>query len=141
MSSQSVEPLDCEEYVRWMRQAEHTLASIEADMSFGAYSWACFKAQQAAEYALKSILKAIGKPAFGHNLVEFLNELANICGGVGAELRFCVGYLDKMYVTPRYPDALIEGVPYERYTREEAVKARECAELVVKWIKGCSPCR
>jgi len=27
------------------------------------------KAQQAAELALKALLKALGKPAFGHNLV------------------------------------------------------------------------
>lgn len=135
------QPLDCDEYTRWIRQAEYTLRSIDADMSSGNYSWACFKAQQTAELALKALLRAMGRPAFGHNLVALLNDLASYCGDVGGRLRFCVGYLDKMYVTPRYPDALTEGVPYERYTREEAEEAFNCARLIIDWIRGCSPCR
>jgi HEPN domain-containing protein len=51
------------------------------------------------------------KPAFGHNLVALFGELGSHCGGAGDRLRFCVGYLDKMYTTPRYPDALVEGPP------------------------------
>jgi len=47
-----------------MKQAEHTLRSIEADLGFGSYSWACFKAQQAAELAIKAMLRAMGRPAF-----------------------------------------------------------------------------
>ncbi len=115
--------LDCYEYWRWMRQAEHTLQSIRADLDIGSYSWACFKAQQAAEFATRALLRALGRPAFGHNLVALFNELAGLCPTTGGELRFCVGYLDKMCLTPRYPDALTEGVPYERYTEEEAAKA------------------
>lgn len=133
--------LDCDEYQRWMRQAEYTLRSTRADMDIGAYAWACFKAQQAAEYDLMALLRALGKPAFGHNLVALFNELAGLCPAAGGELRFCIGYLDKMYLTPRYPDALAEGVPYERYTEEEAAKALECAERVVGWVKSCSPCQ
>ncbi|MFP3259095.1 MAG: HEPN domain-containing protein, partial [Caldivirga sp.] len=114
------QPLDCDEYSRWIRQAEYTLRSIDADMNSSNYSWACFKAQQTAELALKALLRAMGKPAYGHNLVALFNDLVNYCGNVSDRLRFCVGYLDKMYVTPRYPDAFVEGVPFERYTREEA---------------------
>ncbi|MGC8584197.1 MAG: HEPN domain-containing protein [Thermoproteus sp.] len=136
-----MEPLDCEEYDRWIRQAEYTYRSIEGDMGLQAYAWACFKAQQAAEFAVKALLRALGKPAFGHNLVALFNELSGLCGGVDERLKFCVGYLDKMYVTPRCPDALAEGVPYERYTREEAVEAAECARALIDWVKGCSPCR
>jgi len=135
------QPLDCDEYQRWMRQAEHTLRSIEADLSFGNYSWACFKAQQAAELAIKAMLRAMGRPAFGHNLVALFNDLAEPCGNVSDRLRFCVGYLDKLYSTARYPDALVEGVPFERFTREEAAEALSCAGLIISWVKGCSPCR
>jgi len=55
----------------------------------------------------------------------------------------CVSVLviDKMHVMPRYPDAFIEGVPFERYTREEAVEALNCASLIINWVRGCSPCR
>ena len=133
--------LDCEEYHRWMRQAVYTLNAIRADVEYGAYSWACFKAQQAAELALKALLKALGKPAFGHNLVQFFKELAEYCGGADSELALCIGYLDKLYIPPRYPDAFVEGAPYERFTPQEAEMAAKCAERVVRWVEGCSPCR
>jgi len=80
-----------------MRQAVYMLNAIRADVEYGAYSWACFKAQQAAELALKALLKALGKPAFGHNLVQFFKELAEHCGGADSELALCIGYLDKLY--------------------------------------------
>ncbi|MGC8571376.1 MAG: HEPN domain-containing protein [Caldivirga sp.] len=132
--------LDCDEYVRWIKQADYTLLAMDTDMNAGNYSWVCFKAQQAAELSVRALLKALGKPAFGHNLVALFNDLSGYCSNVSSRLRFCIGYLDKMYVTPRYPDALTEGIPYERYTREEAEEASNCARLVVDWVKGCSPC-
>jgi HEPN domain-containing protein len=46
-----------------------------------------------------------------------------------------------MYSIARYPDALVEGVPFERFTREEAAEALSCAGLIISWVKGCSPCR
>jgi len=32
-----------------------------------------------------------------------------------------------MYSTPRCPDALVEGVPFKRFIREEAAEALSCA--------------
>nr|WP_218184382.1 HEPN domain-containing protein [Aeropyrum camini] len=48
--------LDCEEADRWLRQARYTLESVRSDYDGGFYSWACFKANQAAEYSLKAVL-------------------------------------------------------------------------------------
>ena len=42
-------PLDVREYERWMSQARKTLELVDADIEYGGYSWACFKAQQAAD--------------------------------------------------------------------------------------------
>ena len=134
-------PVDCDEYARWMRQAVHTLSSISADMGYGSYDWACFKAQQAAKLALKALLRAVGRPAFGHNLVQLYRDAQELCGRSSDELTLCVGYLDKLYVPPRYPDAFPEGSPFERFTRQEAEMALRCAEAVVNWVSGCSPCR
>ena len=106
-----------------MRHAVHTLGSIRADMDYGSYSWACFKAQQAAELALKAILRAVGRPAFGHNLIQLYREAQELCSGGGDDLMLCVGYLDKLHVPPRYPDAFTEGSPFERFTRQEAEMA------------------
>ncbi len=48
--------LDWDEYRRWLDQAKATLRSIKADLEFGGYNWACFKAHQTAKYALKALL-------------------------------------------------------------------------------------
>ena len=50
--------MDEEEFERWLRQAEHTLASARGNIEDGDFDWACFKAHQAAEYALKGLLRA-----------------------------------------------------------------------------------
>ncbi|ABW02639.1 mannonate dehydratase [Caldivirga maquilingensis] len=94
--------------------------NTEAHVKDGLHWLSCFKAQQVAEFSLRSILRALGRPAFGHNLVAFLNELAGICPGLTTELRFCVGYLDKMYVSGfNYGD--IEKAPPHRLVKEYGV--------------------
>lgn len=45
-----------------------------------------FKAQQVAELALNHSLNALGKPTFGHNLVQFFKEIAEYCGGADRHL-------------------------------------------------------
>ena len=129
--------VDWEEYNRWMRQALHTLRLIDADIEYGGYSWACFKAQQAAEYALKAILRCLGRPAFGHELRSLCLEVREICGDVPKDVWRCVLMLDKMYIPTRYPDAFSSGSPFEYYNREEAEEAKSCAEKVISWIELC----
>lgn len=65
---------DNEEFSRWMRQAEHSLASAQRYASEGDYAWACFKAQQTAEYAVKGLLRGFGLLAFGHSILRLLGE-------------------------------------------------------------------
>ncbi len=55
-------PLDFEEWARWRSQARHTLASGWQDLKEGDYDWASFKAHQAAEFALKGLLRGLGGP-------------------------------------------------------------------------------
>ena len=121
-----------------MSQASKTLELIEADIAFEGYSWACFKAHQAAEFALKALLYLVGRPSFGHDLTRLLGEAAGVCGEPPRRVRVCVSMLDKMYIPPRYPDALPEGAPWEHYTREAAEEARECASLVLRWVERCA---
>ena len=66
---------DEEEFLRWMKQAEHTLTSAQGDAAEGDYGWACFKAQQAAEYAAKALLRGLGLPAFGHSILGLVGEM------------------------------------------------------------------
>jgi len=48
---------DNDEFDRWMAQASDTLISARADYLNKSYNWCCFKAQQAAEYAVKALFE------------------------------------------------------------------------------------
>lgn len=120
---------DWDEYNRWMEQAKYTLSSIEADINYGSYSWACFKAHQAVEYALKAFLHSTGRSAFGHDLRELFNEMRKYC-----QPEKNVEYvllLSKYYIPPRSPDALLGGAPYKFYTLQEAREAFDKASKII----------
>jgi len=87
-----------------------TLRLIKADIDVEGYDWACFKAQQAAESALKATLRSVGHYAFGHNLLALFRDVKEICKIDDEELEECIAYLDKLYLPPRYPDAFPEGL-------------------------------
>jgi len=57
----------CDEdaFGRWLRQGEDTLRSAESDLKNGRFNWACFKCQQAAEYATKAALRGLGRSSSG----------------------------------------------------------------------------
>lgn len=130
--------LDWFEYERWMSQALKTYELIDADIEHEGYSWACFKAHQAAEYAIKALLYLAGKPGFGHDLLALARAASTVCGEPDASTRRCIVMLDKMYIPPRYPDAFPGGAPWEHYTLEEALEAKECARLVIDWVRRCA---
>lgn len=127
---------DLAEFGRWLGQAKHTYSLIERDIEAGGYDWACFKAQQAAELALKAVLKAVGRGGFGHNLVALYNEVAGVCPDNG-EYEACVFFLDKLYIPHRYPDAFTEGEPWEHFSEREAREAMVCAQKILGWVEGC----
>ena len=63
------------EYERWMRQAEKTLRSALRDLEGEDYEWASFKAQQAAELAVKALLRGMGFAPIGHSITRLLRNL------------------------------------------------------------------
>jgi len=128
---------DWDEYERWMDQARYTLASIKADLNFGSYSWACFKAHQAAEYALKAFLRGAGKTAFGYDLRELAIAAAEYCGFLEEVLEDAL-FLSKFYIPPRYPDSFPGGSPYQFYTRRDAESAFKAAERIIDWVDRCA---
>ena len=130
--------IDWEEYERWIRRAKHTLKSLKVDIEHGDYCWACFKAQQAAEYALRALLRSLGKLAFGRDLRSLGLEAKDICSKLPNDVWKCMLLLDKMYIPTRYPDVFSSGSPFEHYTEEEAEDARTCAEKVVSWVESCA---
>lgn len=128
-------PLDREEFARWFAQARHTLASGERDLEEGDYDWASFKAHQAAEYALKGLLRGLGRPAFGHALLRLIQALREAGVEATEEVEKAAKGLDLHYIPARYPDAYPEGSPHEYYTEERAQEALEAARLSLAWVE------
>lgn len=65
---------DKKEYERWLKQAKHTLDSAEEDLNNQRFDWSCFKAQQAAEYAVKGLLYGLGSIPIGHSILRLLSD-------------------------------------------------------------------
>ncbi len=131
---------DEREFSRWMNQAEHTLSSAQRDATEGDYGWACFKAQQAAEYAVKALLRGLGLPAFGHSVLGLIREIRKQGFPVSEDAERYARILDQYYIPPRYPNAYPEGSPFEFYDREIAEEAIASAREVFRTVKGARQC-
>lgn len=128
--------IDFDEFQRWIRQAKHTLESSLRDLRDGDFDWACFKAHQAAEYALKALLRGLGRPAFGHSILSLMNEVKNEGLSVDSSLYRAARMLDRHYMAPRYPNQWAEGSPIDYYDRETAEDAVRCAESILEAVEG-----
>ncbi|MEM2201494.1 MAG: HEPN domain-containing protein [Ignisphaera sp.] len=126
--------VDEAEFSRWIKSAELTLRSAKRDCDAGDYNWACFKAHQVAEKALKVLLWGLGNPKTGHSLIELGNSLRSIGVEIPRDIYEVLARLSKFYVPTRYPDAWSEGIPEDYYTEGEAREAIEFAEKVLTWV-------
>lgn len=122
--------VDGKEYERWISTAKRTLESAVSDLNSGFYNWACFKAQQAAEFAVKALLYGLGRPKAGHSVSLLLSEV-----NAPQDLVDKAKYLDKLYVPTRYPDAWSDLTPDYYYTRAEAEQAIKYAKDVINYVE------
>lgn len=127
--------LDEREYLRWMRFSGKTLSSAMADADRGDFNWACFKCQQAAEFAVKALLRGLGLPSYGHSLSRLLIGAEENLGSIEPEIIEAAKTLDKYYVPTRYPNVWVEGSPEEYYTRADAESAIKCARQIINWVE------
>jgi HEPN domain-containing protein len=125
---------DKEECRRWLEQAKNTLKSAERDKQSGDYNWCCFKAQQAAEFALKGLLYGVGVSAVGHSLLKLLGELEKKGFRTG-ELASDARILDRHYIPTRYVNAHAEGAPFEFYDLPTAEEALKSARKIVDFVR------
>ena len=127
---------NAEEYRRWMAQAKRTLRSAEGDLMASYYEWACFKAQQAAEYAVKALLRGLGHAPVGHSITRLLKLLEHRTGlNVPEEVMDAAMELDRHYMAPRYPNVYDEGSPFEYYSERIARKVLNYAELLLAFVE------
>ncbi len=114
--------------------ARRTLESARGDAERGDYNWACFKAHQASEFAVKAVLYGVGRPVSGLSITHLLSALGGIVQVPGDVLDLGK-FLDKFYVPTRYVDAWSEGVPYEYFTADDAEMAIKAAEVIIGFVE------
>lgn len=129
-------PVDQEEYHRWIGQARYTFTSAQRDARATDFSWACFKAQQAAEYGIKALFRGLGQPATGHSLIKLAESLErSLEVSVPEHVWDAARLLDRHYIPPRYPDAFPSGMPHEFYDRSAAAAALDAARQVLAFVQ------
>jgi HEPN domain-containing protein len=124
---------------RWLRQAENDLAFARHALDGAFFHQVCFVAQQAGEKALKAVHFASGaRTVLGHSLVGLLGRLIPEHPALES-LRDLAAELDLYYVPTRYPNGLMEGMPYEVFTRAQADRALKAAETILAAVRRAIP--
>ena len=113
-----------------MAQAEHDLEAARRETSAGSHEWDCFIAHQAAEKAIKAVYQHLGGEARGHDLIGLLEGLAGRIR-VPRPLFQRAIELGKHYIAPRYPDAHVDGAPFQHYTKTKAARAITHAQTFI----------
>lgn len=119
----------------WMAQAERDMEVARREAGEGYFEWACFAAHQAAEKALEAVYQHLGGEATGHDLNGLLRGLSGRVR-ISRALLNRASELGKHYIAPRYPNAHVEGAPFQHYTRPEARRAIRHAEAVLRFCRG-----
>lgn len=132
-----METFDSAEYARWLQAADQTVAAARTLADDGRHNWACFMAEQAAQFALKGLLHAVGagRHARTHDL---LGLAANATDAAGARIPDLVmealRRLARHYQTTRYPDALAAGTPSDHYGPSDSRDAISDAKSVAAFV-------
>ena len=63
------------EGLRWIQAAENDLSATQSLLTDGYYHLCAFHAQQAAEKALKGLLRLLGRVPWGHSCFDLLTEI------------------------------------------------------------------
>lgn len=122
---------------RWWRQAGEDLKAAAASRQAGAYEWAAFQAQQAAEKGLKALLYERGRTSI---LTHSIKELMDLAEGEGVRfdgLGPAAKALDAVYIPSRYPNGLGGDLtPHDYYDLEDADRCISFAESIQEIVKG-----
>lgn len=124
--------MDTEEFERWRGQA-HGAAETAALAAAGArHDWSCFLYEQAAQLALRGLLRAIGSEAWGHDVVVLqARAVDELAPAWPRGLDEPAARLARHYIPARYPDAHASGSPSSHYTAADAAQAEADANLLL----------
>ena len=118
----------------WLRQADKDLRHAEKSVDSQDYEWACFSAHQAAEKAVKALLKSQNTDVWGHTVSKLILLSAEPERLPGGLLDKCKR-LDRHYITSRHPNAYDSGAPMDFYTENDGQDAIETARAIIGYCK------
>jgi HEPN domain-containing protein len=121
---------------RWFDQGIRDAESAVKVKEQGIFELSCFLAQQAAEKLLKAFLYYQGEaPVVGHSTFYLAKQCQEYNAQFKTVLRACKR-LDALYIPTRYPNGLVEGVPFEVYDAEDAEQALNDLGQVQSLVKS-----
>ena len=121
---------------RWFDQGIRDAESAVKVKEQGIYELSCFLAQQSAEKLLKAFLYYQGEaPVVGHSTFYLAKQCQEYDDRFKKSLRACKR-LDALYIPTRYPNGLIEGIPYEVFDAEDAGQALKDLEEIKSLVKS-----
>ena len=127
-------PNPIEEGKRWLRQATQDLDDARYNRKGGRYHLACFLSQQASEKALKGYLYAQGEEqVWGHSVADLIRQATRYDPAFEPLIRVG-GTLDRHYIPTRYPNGLPGGIPAEAFDADDADKAIQQAEQIIRHV-------
>ncbi|HWQ65659.1 MAG TPA: HEPN domain-containing protein [Methanospirillum sp.] len=118
----------------WFTQARHDLETAGKNADNGAYEWACFIAEQAAEKALKAVYQKKNAEAWGHSVSDLLRGIDHWVE-VSDELIRAARRLDSLYIPTRYPNGHSHGVPHDQYDKEDSDSAIRSAGAILRFCE------
>ncbi len=125
---------------RWLAQAEYSLSLAQSILEGGFWAGACFQAEQTGQLALKAFLFFKGRRYVNIHSVQ---TLAAECGKEDPDfspMEHYGSFLDRFYLTTRYPDALPDpAIPFQSFYEEEARQAVDRASEIVAMVRDKIP--
>jgi HEPN domain-containing protein len=116
-------------------QSKHDLELARISREADSHDWACFLAQQAAEKALKALHLTHGQEAWGHVLVDLIDQLpASV--EPPTKLVEKARVLDNFYLPTRYPNAHASGAPFEHYGPLQSKDAINHASEILGFVRS-----
>jgi len=119
----------------WLAQARHDLKAAKDSLAAQNFDWVAYQAQQAAEKAVKPLLRYHGVERRGHNIYQFLAEAEQLAS-VPPALLVHAQELDEHFSRPRYPNGFDHGYPGAIYDEETAKRCLSAADAILSFVEA-----
>ncbi|TFF89534.1 MAG: HEPN domain-containing protein [Promethearchaeota archaeon] len=120
----------------WLEEAKWDYNNAKILLENDRYNTVVFTSQQAAEKAIKALLFYCNLNGWGHSIFSLLIKYKEKINREIEDIKSDALFLDKHYITTRYPDSLPGISPHIAYTKEEAKNSIEKAKKIIKFVEN-----